>query len=117
MCRTTKYYSALYRITPASTNTMAVTRSRTQTQGISWSRAAKASLLTLLTVLFFFVACFHVCWAIKAFYHDRYGSALYNVVIIVGGLVLNATVSIYFLVFLETCLLSDGIDADHKKYI
>lgn len=84
---------------------------------ISGSRAAMALLLTGLTVLFVAVGCYHLYWAIGAFYHDRFGSTLNNVAVIVGSLALNLFVSIKTLVFLETRLLSDNIDADHKKYI
>lgn len=84
---------------------------------ISGSRAAMALLLTGLTACFFAVGCYHLYWAIGAFYHNRFGSTLNNVVVIIGSMALNAFVSIKTLVFLETRLLSNNIDADHKKYI
>lgn len=96
---------------------MAVIKKRAQQEPISKTRAVKASFLTLLTVLVFAIGIFHVWWSVKAFYHDRFGSRLYNVVVILGGLLLNAFVSIKSLVYLETRILSDGIDSDHKKYI
>lgn len=83
----------------------------------SSTRAIMALLLTGLTALIFGLGCYHVWWAITAFYYNRFGSNLNNAVIIVGGLALNAFVSIKTLVFLETRLLSNNIDADHKKYI
>lgn len=84
---------------------------------ISGSRAAMALFLTGLTALFFALGCYHLYWAIGAFYHNRFGSTLENVLIIVGSMALNAFISIKTLVFLETRLLSNNIDADHKKYI
>lgn len=84
---------------------------------ISKSRAAKASLLTGLTALFFAVACYHIWWGIKAYYNNQFGSTAYNLIVIVGSLALNAFVCIKGLVYLETRLLSNDIDADHKKYI
>lgn len=96
---------------------MAQIRKPTPQERISKSRAAKASALTGLTVAFFVVFCYHVWWAMNAFYANRFGLTINNLMIIAGGLVLNGYVSVKFLLFCETRLLSDGIDADHKKYI
>lgn len=84
---------------------------------ISKSRAAKASLLTGLTVVVFLIGCYHLWWAVRAFYHNKYGSTFNNIMIIAGGFILNAVVMAKALQFLEIKLLSDAIDADHKKYI
>lgn len=96
---------------------MAQIRKQGKQERISKARAAKASALTGLTVAFFLVFCYHIWWAVGAFYHNRFGSTFNNLMIIAGGLVLNGYVSVQFLLFCETRLLSDGIDADHKKYI
>ncbi|GEQ71294.1 hypothetical protein JCM33374_g4976 [Metschnikowia sp. JCM 33374] len=96
---------------------MAQIRKQSPQERISKARAAKASALTGLTVAFFLAFCYHVWWAINAFYHNRFGSTLNNLILIVGGLALNAYISVKFLLFCETKLLSNGIDADHKKYI
>lgn len=96
---------------------MAQIRKPSQQERISKSRAAKASVLTGLTVAFFLAYCYHVWWAVKAFYHNKYGSTFGNILLILGGLALNGFISVRFLLFCETRLLSNGIDADHKKYI
>ncbi|OBA18014.1 hypothetical protein METBIDRAFT_47730 [Metschnikowia bicuspidata var. bicuspidata NRRL YB-4993] len=96
---------------------MAQIRKQNKQERISKSRAAKASALTGLTVAFFLAFCYHVWWAVNAFYHNKFGSNLSNFMIIVGGLALNAYLSVQFLLLCETKLLSNGIDADHKKYI
>lgn len=88
-----------------------------QQERISKSRAAKASLLTGMTVVAFLLGIYHIWWSVKAFHSNKFGSHFSNLMIIVGGLVLNAVVSVKVLLFFETRLLSDSIDADHKKYI
>lgn len=84
---------------------------------ISKSRAAKASLLTGMSVLTFLLWGFHLYWAVGALYSNRFGGVFSNLVIIVGGLAVDFFVSIKVLLYAETHLLSDGIDADHKKYL
>lgn len=96
---------------------MAQIRKPTPQERISKARAAKASVLTGLTVALFLAFCYHVWWAVGAFYQNKYGSKLGNVAVILGGLALNGFISVRFLLFCETRLLSNGIDADHKKYI
>lgn len=96
---------------------MAQVKARANPERISKARAAKASVLTCLTVAFFLVFCYHCWWALGALYNNEYGSLLKNTIIIVGGLVLNAYVSVQILLFIETRFLSNGIDSDHKKYI
>ncbi|KAM9906573.1 hypothetical protein OXX79_001481 [Metschnikowia pulcherrima] len=103
--------------TNKNTLKMAQIRRQSKQERISKARAAKASVLTGLTVAFFLVYCYHVWWAVSAFYQNRFGSMFSNLMIIVGGLALNGYVCVKFLLFCETKLLSDGIDADHKKYI
>lgn len=84
---------------------------------ISTSRVAIATVLTGLTMLLFGLGCYHVWWAVKAFHLNKFGETWKNLAIILGGLAMNAFVSIKALVFLELRLLSDTIDADHQKYL
>lgn len=95
---------------------MAQIKNRTQ-ERISKSRAAKASLLTFLSVLAFLVWCYHLYWAVGALYENRYGGIFNNLMLIVGGFILEVYVTAKALLFLESKILTTDIDADHKKYL
>lgn len=84
---------------------------------ISKSRAAKASLMTGFTVVCFLIFIYHLYWAVLAINGRRFGSLLPSLTIAVGSLALSAFVMIRILLFCETRLLSNDIDADHKKYL
>lgn len=88
-----------------------------QKERISKARAAKASILTVSTIIVFLLISFHAWWAFHALYNKKYGSNLNTLVVAGGSLVLDFAACVYGLVFLETRLLSDHIDADHKKYL
>lgn len=96
---------------------MAEIKIRTKDEKISKARAAKAMVLTGMTVAAFLIFCYHVWWSIQAFYYRRFGSAFNSLVVVGGALALNAFVMIRVLLFFETRLLSNHIDADHKKYL
>lgn len=96
---------------------MAEIKYKVKKERISKSRAAKALLLTGTTIVLFLVGCYHAWWVVRALYSKKYGSSLNTVVVAGGSLLLNFVVSAYVLIFLETRLLSDHIDADHKKYL
>lgn len=96
---------------------MAQIKLRDNTQLISKSRAAKALLLTILTILGFCQLIYHVYWAFSSIFDHRFGGALNSAAVVGGSLVLNVFLTIRVLLFCETRLLSDQIDADHKKYL
>lgn len=99
------------------TSTMGEIKYSRRKERISKSRAAKASLLTGATVVLFLIGCYHAWWVVQALYSKKYGSNLNTLVVAGGSLVLNFAASAYTLIFLETRLLSDHIDSDHKKYL
>lgn len=90
---------------------------RSINEHISKTRAAKASVLTGMTVTCFLLLCYHFWWSFGAFYERKFGSASVTLVILLAGFALNIYVTIKVLLFFETRLLSNSIDADHKKYI
>lgn len=96
---------------------MAQIRARKPTERVSKSRAAKASLLTGMTIVAFLQLMYHLYWSVTAVYSHKYGGKLNTLAVTVGTLALNAFVTIRVLLFFETRLLSDHIDADHKKYL
>lgn len=96
---------------------MAQIRYSPKKERISKARAAKASILTVATVVVFLVISFHTWWVFNALYNKKYGSNLNTLVVAGGSLVLDFAACVYALIFLETRLLSDHIDADHKKYL
>ncbi|SGZ48939.1 CIC11C00000002081 [Sungouiella intermedia] len=92
-------------------------KNRKNADVISKSRAAKASLLTGMTVVAFLQLLYHAYWAISSVYSHRFGGKLNSLAVVIGTLALNLFVTIKVLLFFETRLLSDQIDADHKKYL
>lgn len=96
---------------------MAQLRQRKTPEKISKSRAAKASLLTGMFIVAVLQVLYHLYWSAGALRSQKYGSTLNTMTVVGGLLVANIFVSIKVLLFFETKLLSDQIDADHKKYI
>lgn len=96
---------------------MAQVKPRSTPERISKLRAAKASLITGLFLLAFGQVSYHLYWAFGALRYSRYGSTLNTAAVVIGSLVVNVFVTTKVLLFCETKLLSDQIDADHKKYI
>lgn len=92
-------------------------RNRNTQEAISKSRAAKASILTGMTVVAFLQVLYHIYWALNAVYSHKFGGKLNSLAVVVGTLALNLFVTIKVLLFFETRLLSNHIDADHKKYL
>lgn len=84
---------------------------------ISKSRAAKASFLTGATVVAFLLFIYHLYWVIHAINDRKFGSFFWSLSVSIGSIVLSSFVMIRILLFLETRLLSNDIDADHKKYL
>lgn len=84
---------------------------------ISKSRAAKASFMTGFTVVVFLVWLYHLYWVIIAINDRKFGGLLWSLLVTVGSLALSSFIMIRVLLFFETRLLSDDIDADHKKYL
>lgn len=96
---------------------MAQVKPRSTPERISKLRAAKASLLTGLFLLAFGQVSYHLYWAIGALRYSKYGGTLNTVAVVIGSLVVNLFITTKVLMFFETKLLSDQIDADHKKYL
>lgn len=84
---------------------------------ISKSRAAKASFMTGATIVALALFLYHLYWVIIAINDRKFGGLLSTVAITIGSIALSSFIMIRILLFLETRLLSDDIDADHKKFL
>lgn len=60
---------------------------------------------------------YHIYWSVNAVLSHKYGSKINTIAVAGGTLALNAFLTSRVLLFFETRLLSNQIDADHKKYL
>lgn len=88
-----------------------------QQERISKSRAAKASIMTVFTVVAFLVFIYLLYLALTAIHERKFGGFLVSTAVSMGLLSALAFVGVKVLLFCETRLLSNDIDADHKKYL
>ncbi|ODV78380.1 uncharacterized protein CANTADRAFT_90730 [Suhomyces tanzawaensis NRRL Y-17324] len=84
---------------------------------VSKSRALNASILTVLTLLLVVMWAYHTVWAVKVMINRPYGSFLNNLIFGPGTLIANTGVSTKIVSYINTKLVEDKIDSDHKKYI
>lgn len=86
-------------------------------EAISKTRAANASLLTLLTLIMFVVWGIHGYWAAKVIIFDGYGGWLNNLVYGLGTFLLNVGLCLKVMSYINIQLLDKRIEDDYKKYI
>ncbi|ODV67111.1 hypothetical protein HYPBUDRAFT_139606 [Hyphopichia burtonii NRRL Y-1933] len=80
-------------------------------------RAIKAASVTALSLLFLLLWGYQALWAIGVIFDNRFGSLVNNLVFGIGSLIASGGIAIKVVTYLNDRLLTDTIDADHKKYI
>lgn len=84
---------------------------------ISKSRAANASILTILTLIMCVIWGIHGFWAAKVIIYDAYGGWLNNLVYGLGTFLLDVGVGLKVISYINIQLLDNKIEDDYKKYI